>query len=161
MATPLLTDIQALLEPILADFGLECVDLEYKREGQGNVLRIFIDKPGGVNLDDCVSVSREFGTILEVEDVIKSSYRLEVSSPGLDRPLKKAEDFERFAGQMVKIKTAVMLDPDQRGHTRKTFNGTLLGFADGGVRILQTDKAGGEIVLPLADISKAHLDPEF
>lgn len=161
MATPLLTDIQALLEPILADFGLECVDLEYKREGQGNVLRIFIDKPGGVSLDDCISVSREFGAVLEVEDLIKSSYRLEVSSPGLDRPLKKAEDFERFSGQMVKIKTAIMLDPDQRGHTRKTFKGTLLGCSDGGVRILQSDKPGGEIVLPLAEISKAHLEPEF
>lgn len=161
MATDLLTHVQELVQPVLDEFGLECVDLEFKREAQGQVLRIFIDKPGGVTLDDCVNVSREVGSLLEVEDPIRSAYRLEVSSPGLDRPLKKAADFERFAGQPVKIKTLVMLDPDQRGHKRKTFSGTLLGLTGDGVRILQTDKQGGEIVLPLAEIAKAHLEPEF
>ena len=161
MTTELLKTIQSLVDPILDDFGLERVDLEFKREGAGQVLRIFIDKPGGVSLDDCVNVSREVSAILEVEDPISKAYRLEVSSPGLDRPLRKAEDFERFSGQQVKIKTLSMLDPDQRGHTRKTFRGKLLGLTDGGVRILQGDRQGGEAILPLDEIAQANLDPEI
>lgn len=161
MATELLATIQTLVDPILDDFGLECVDLEFKRDAQGQVLRIFIDKPAGVTLDDCISVSREVSAILEVEDPISQAYRLEVSSPGLDRPLKKAEDFERFAGQMVKIKTGSLLDPDERGHKRKTFRGKLLGLTDDGVRVMQTDKKGGEITLPLDVIVKANVEPEI
>ena len=156
-----LTQIQAMVDPILDDFGLECVDIEFKREAQGQVLRIFIDKEGGVTLDDCVTVSRELGAVLEVDDPVPGAYRLEVSSPGLDRPLKTPRDFERFAGQPVKIKTFSMLDPDQRGHSRKTFKGTLLGVTGEGVRVLQTDKKGGEALLPFTEISKAHLEPEF
>lgn len=161
MAEELVSTVRELLEPVLEDLGFECVDLEFKREPQGQVLRIFIDKPGGVTLDDCVSVSREVGSLLEVDDPIPGKYRLEVSSPGLDRPLKKPADFERFAGQKVKVKTRVKQDPDQRGQERKTFQGTLLGLDNGGVRIRQTDKRGGEVVLALEDISKAHLEPEF
>jgi ribosome maturation factor RimP len=161
MATDLLANLLNLVQPILDDFGLECVDLEFKPDGHGQVLRLFIDKPGGVSLDDCVNVSREFSAILEVDDPIRGSYRLEVSSPGLERPLKKAKDFERFSGEKVKVKTTGLLDPDQRGHKRKTFKGTLLGLSEGGVRILQSDKQGGEIVIPLAEISEAHLEPEF
>ena len=161
MTTGLLKTIQSLVDPILEDFGLERVDLEFKREGAGQVLRIFIDKPGGVSLDDCVNVSREVSAILEVEDPISKAYRLEVSSPGLDRPLRKTEDFERFSGQQVKIKTLSMLDPDQRGHARKTFRGKLLGLTDGGVRILQGDRQGGEAIIPLDEITQANLDPEI
>ncbi len=161
MATDFLTQIQAMVDPILEDFGLECVEIEFKRETQGQVLRIFIDKEGGVNLDDCASVSRELGAVLEIDDPVPGAYRLEVSSPGLDRPLKTPRDFERFAGQPVTIKMVIMLDPDQRGHSRKTFKGTLLGMADDSVRVEQSDKKGGEVLLPLADISKAHLEPEF
>lgn len=161
MATELLATIQTLVDPILDDFGLECVDLEFKRDAQGQVLRIFIDKPAGVTLDDCISVSREVSAILEVEDPISQAYRLEVSSPGLDRPLKKAEDFERFTGQMVKIKTDSLLDPDERGHKRKTFRGKLLGLTDDGIRVMQTDKKGGEILLPLDLIVKANVEPEI
>ncbi len=161
MTTELLKTIRNLVHPILDDFGLECVDLEFKREGQGQLLRIFIDKPGGVSLDDCVTVSREVSAILEVEDPIRRAYRLEVSSPGLDRPLKKAEDFERFAGAEVTIKMQSMLDPDERGHKRKTFRGKLLGRTDAGVRILQTDKRGGEVTLPLDEIAAANLEPEI
>lgn len=161
MSEELVNRVRNQLEPVFDDLGFEFVDLEYKREPQGQILRIFIDKPGGVTLDDCVSVSREVGSLLEVEDPIPGTYRLEVSSPGLDRPLKKPADFERFAGQKVKVKTRVKMDPDQRGHERKTFQGTLLGLDRGGVRIMQTDKRGGEIVVALEDISKANLEPEF
>jgi len=161
MSTELLKTIQDLVDPILNDFGLECVDLEFKREGHDQVLRILIDKPDGVSLDDCINVSREVSAILEVEDPISKAYRLEVSSPGLDRPLKRAEDFERFSGQSVKVKTFTMIDPDGRGHKRKTFRGELLGLTDDGICILQTDKKGGKVVLPFSEIAKANLEPEF
>lgn len=153
--------VEELVLPIVEDFRYELVDLELKNEGSGFALRIFIDKPGGITLDDCVAVSREVGAILEVEDPIKSSYRLEVSSPGLDRPLKKREDFERFAGKKVKLKSFSLLDPDERGHTRKTFTGTLLGLDGDLVRIEQDDKRGGVAAIPLDEVSAANLVEEF
>ncbi|MDT8441315.1 MAG: ribosome maturation factor RimP [Desulfuromonadales bacterium] len=153
--------LEQLVQPVLDDFGLELVELEYKPEGRSMALRIFIDKPGGVGLDDCVAVSREVEAVLEVEDPVRGAYRLEVSSPGLDRPLKKASDFERFAGKAVKIKTREPLDPDQRGHSRKTFAGRLLGCSDDLVRLEQTDKRGGVVAIALHDIAKANLDLEF
>ncbi len=162
MATETALDkIRELAAPILREMGLELVDLEFKREGRDWFLRFFIDKEGGVTLDDCADFSREVGTVLEVEEVIKSAYRLEVSSPGLDRPLKKAEDYKRFAGALVKIKTRERIDPDGRGHLRKTFVGELLGLAEDRVRVRQTDKKGGVVELPLDEIDKAHLEPEF
>ena len=141
--------------------SMELVDLEYKHEGRDWFLRIFIDKEGGVTLDDCADVSREVGAVLEVEELIRTAYRLEVSSPGIDRPLKKVKDFERFSGSLVKVKTYESLDPDQRGHARKTFVGTLLGIENGMVRIEQTDKKGGVVEFPLEGIAKANIEYEF
>ncbi len=161
MRDQILTQIEMLVIPILDDFGFELVDLQFKPEGSQWALRIFIDKPGGVVLDDCAAVSREVGAILEIEDLIKSSYRLEVSSPGLDRPLKKPADFERFAGQKIRLKTFSLLDPDQRGHTRKTFVGTLLGLEDEQVRLELNDKHGGLAIIPLDGIEKANLEDDF
>jgi ribosome maturation factor RimP len=106
-------------------------------------------------------VSNEVGTVLEIEDAIETPYRLEVSSPGLDRPLKKPADYERFAGRLVKVKTYERLDPDGRGHLRKTFVGTLLGLEDGVVRIEQSDKKGGVVEFPLDGIAKANLEIDF
>lgn len=157
----LLTELIGLISPILDDLEFELVDLEYKREGRDLFLRIFIDKPGGISLDDCVNVSREVGALLEVENVIDEAYRLEVSSPGLDRPLKRPEDFERFVGEHVKVKAKDGIDPDGRGHTRKTFAGELLGLKDGRVCIRQLDKKGGEVEIPLTDLVMARLDPQF
>lgn len=156
-----LEKIERIVLPILADLGMELVDLEYQKEGREWVVRIFLDKVGGVNLDDCASVSREVGTVLEVEDVVPEGYRLEVSSPGLDRPLKKAADYQRFVGELAKIKTFEKMDPDGRGQERKTFVGRLLGFEEGRVRILQLDKKGGEVSFPLEEIAKANIEPEF
>ncbi len=151
----------ALAESTLAPMGFELVDLEYRTEGRDWILRLFIDREGGVTLDDCADVSREFGALLEVEDILHHAYRLEVSSPGLDRPLKKAADFERFRGHLVKVKTLESVDPDQRGHTRKTFLGELLGFENGVVSLRQTDKKGGVVAIPIEGIAKANLEPEF
>ena len=153
--------VETLILPILEEFGYELVDLQYRKEGQGMALCLFIDKPGGITLDDCVTVSREVEAILEIEDPIRSAYRLEVSSPGLDRPLKKPADFARFAGRRVKVKTSRMLDPDQRGHSRKTFIGELLGLDDGNVRLELDDKRGGLAEIAFTDIEKANLVEEF
>lgn len=156
-----LKQIETLLMPILDDLGFELVDLQLAQDGHHLALRIFIDKIGGITLDDCVTVSREVSAILEIEDPIKSAYRLEVSSPGLDRPLKKPADFERFAGRKVKLKTQQLLDPDQRGHTRKTFVGTLLGLEGDQVRLQLSDNRGGLAIIPLCELEKANLEEEF
>ncbi len=156
-----LTQIEPLVVPILEDLGFELVDIQIAQEGHLSALRIFIDKVGGITLDDCVAVSREVSAILEIEDPIKSAYRLEVSSPGLDRSLKKPADFERFAGQKIKLKTLGLVDPDQRGHTRKTFVGTLLGLEEDRVRLELSDKRGGIASIQLSEIDKANLEEDF
>ncbi len=161
MREDLLEKIRSLVYPVVEDFKLELVDLEYKQEGRNMILRIYIDKEGGVTLDDCAKVSREIGDLLEVEDAIQGNYHLEVSSPGIDRPLKKSSDYDRFAGRKVKIKVRELMDPDGRGHRRKTFAGKLLGLENGSVKVLQLDKKGGEVLLPLEEIEKANLDFEF
>lgn len=150
-----------LIAPALESRKLELVDIEYKREGRGNVLRLFIDKDGGVTLDDCADLSREVDVLLEVEDLIPAAFSLEVSSPGLDRPLKKTSDFVRFAGRLAKIKTRSKLDPDQRGYERKTFVGKLLGLEGTAVLLEQNDKKGGIVELPLDEIEKANLEIEL
>jgi ribosome maturation factor RimP len=146
---------------VLEEKGRELVDLEYKRESQGWVLRLYIDEPGGVTLDSCAEVSREVGVLLEVEDPIETAYNLEVSSPGLDRPLVKVPDYERFAGRLVKIKSRVAVDVDGKGRGRKTFIGILGGLCDGKVVLELKEKDGLRIEIPFADIEKANLEIEL
>ena len=153
--------VHNLVKPVLDELSMELVDLEFKREGRDWFLRLFIDKEGGVTLDNCAEVSREVSAILEVEDPVSAAYHLEVSSPGLDRPLKKAADFQRFVGRLVKVKTYEKLDPDGRGHERKTFVGILRGFQDDVVSLEQNDKKGGVVSFSLAAIAKANLELDF
>lgn len=153
--------VQDLVEPVLESLGYELVELEYRREGRDMVLRFYVDREGGVTLDDCVEVSREVGAMLEVEDVVPGSYRLEVSSPGLDRPLKKTKDFERFSGRLARIKMSERIDPDERGHERKTFVGRLRGMQDDSVVLELTDKKGGTVLLPVDGIERANLEIEI
>jgi len=150
--------VTAIAEPLLASLGLELVELEYKRFGRSMVLRLFIDRPGGVTLDDCASVSRELSQVLDVEDFIREFYTLEVSSPGLDRPLKKESDYLRYTGRLVKLRTFELL-PDDAGNLRKTFVGTLVGLEDGIVRL--TLQEGQSASLPLGKIAKANLEFEI
>ena len=151
--------IEQLIQPILKDLGCELVDLEYQREQRGWVLRVFLDQDGGINLDDCAKASREISSILDVENLISTGYNLEVSSPGIERILKKASDFERFVGQLAKIKTLDAIDPDETGKHRKTFVGTLSGFEAGDVLLkLKNDAA---IRIALHQIDKANLKFEF
>lgn len=150
--------IEALARPILEALRLELVEIEFKRSGREAVLRLFIDKEGGVTLDDCADVSRELSLTLDVEDFIPGQYNLEVSSPGLDRPLKTTADYERFAGRLIKVRT---YEPfaDEAGNKRKTFLGTLEGLTDGVVRMKLTE--GQAAAIPLERIAKANLEFEF
>jgi len=141
-----------LLEPVVNAIGYEVVLLEFSpRDGSG-MLRLFIDAPDGITLDDCEKVSREVAATLDVEDVISSAYRLEISSPGLDRPLVKPEHFRRFKGEIARIQTLAPVSG------RRRFQGVLLGATDDEVTI---ETADGPITLPLADIDKAKLVPNF
>jgi ribosome maturation factor RimP len=143
-------DLQALLENVLSQLGYELVDLEMSNRGK--LLRLFIDKSDGVTIDDCVLVSNHVSHFLAVEHDIDYD-RLEVSSPGLDRVLKKANDFARFAGSKVKMKLRVPLDGN-----KKNFVGVLKGL-DGGEVLLERD--GDVYRLALTNIEKARLAPEL
>ena len=142
--------IRGLADRIATSEGMELVDLEYRREGQGWVLRLFIDKPGGVTLDDCQEVSGQVAAQLEVEDLIPHRYTLEVSSPGLDRVLKTEADFVRFLGRNVHITTQRPIGG------RRRFRGRLEGFAEGRIRL--TPATGEPVELPLEAVVKARLE---
>ncbi|MCW8860676.1 MAG: ribosome maturation factor RimP [Deltaproteobacteria bacterium] len=153
--------IAELVQPIITDLGFELVDIEYQREQRGWTLRFFLDKPGGINLDECALASREISTLLDVEDIISTAYSLEVSSPGLERPLKKIADFERFTGELAKIKTLEAIDPDQSGKRRKTFTGILSGTEANNILIETQDKQPVKLKISLDQIDKANLQFEF
>lgn len=150
--------LQRIAAQILPPLGLELVDLEYKREGRDMVLRLYIDKEGGVGLDDCAVVSREVSDILDVEDIIAGHYTLEVSSPGICRPLKTQRDYDRFLGRLVKVRTFELV-PDEAGNKRKTFLGELVGLEQGVVRMIL--KEGQRASIPLEKVAKANLEFEF
>ena len=148
----------SLVEPILSPLGLELVNIEYKRVGRSAVLRVYIDREGGITLDDCADVSRELSVQLDVEDFITGRYTLEVSSPGLDRPLCKPSDFIRFTGKLAKIHTKQLFSDDM-GNRRKTFLGHLVGVEGDSVRLKLVE--GQSAVIPMELISKANLEYEF
>jgi ribosome maturation factor RimP len=150
-----ITKLQSLIEPVATGQGYELVDVELKTEpGVGLVLRVFIDKPGSsVGLDDCAQVSRELSAVLDVADAIQARYSLEVSSPGLNRPLKKESDFARFIGKKAKIRTSRPV-----GESRRNFSGTLVGVEAGKVKIDVGDQV---CEVPVADVEKANLVYEF
>ena len=144
--------MKELAIPILEREALELVDIEFKREARGWVLRIYIDKEGGVSLNDCTLVSQQLGDVLDVEDPIDTPYILEVSSPGLTRPLKGTKDYQRYIGRLVKIKTYKEI------YGKKVFIGELLGLKEGIVNI-KIDKKVYEI--PYGLIASAHLEVDF
>jgi ribosome maturation factor RimP len=147
-------EVQAeeLIQGVVEAEGLELVHLEFQGKGAGSILRILIDKPGGVGISDCQKVSRQAGVLLDVEDLIPFHYTLEVSSPGLDRPLFKAGDYVRFTGREVRIVTEEKVDE------RRKFTGVLLGIDGDAVR-LECD--GEDHLLPLSLIKKANLVYRF
>jgi len=137
-----------LAEALCDSEGLELVQLEYRRERGGRIMRLFIDKPGGVTLEDCASISRELGDLLDVKLSDLGPYHLEVSSPGPRRPLAREADFERFRGQRARIRTLSPIDG------QKNFSGVIEGMTAGRVRINTGRRTAA---IPIEAISKAFL----
>jgi ribosome maturation factor RimP len=147
---------QEMLESIVAGEGLELLEVEFVREREGWVLRLFIDKPGGrVGLDECSQVSRAVDTVLDVEDLVPHEYSLEVSSPGLNRPLKKPAHYERVKGQKVKVKTFGPIGEPPR----KNFTGTLTEVAADAISV--DVEGAGNFRISFKDIARANLEFEF
>lgn len=167
------SDLWNLIEPYVRDAGLDLVELEFGREPEGFVLRVFIDhkwspgpslpgapvgtesdlfEPKYVGHEECERTSRDLSAALDVSQMITHAYRLEVSSPGIERPLRREADFQRFSGQRAKIRTHQMVDG------RRNFSGTLQGVSDGTVLI---DCDGVVCRVPLAAVAKAHLVPDW
>ena len=165
--------VREIADRVAASSGLEVLDIEFLGGGKARMLRVFLDKPAagkdplaGVTHEDCANFSREFGTILDVEDVMPGSYTLEVSSPGLDRKLVKAADFTRFTGSRMKLTTR------QPVNSTRHFEGRLESFQDGRLtldlsvashksRKKMGEAAGQKIEIDFANVEKANLVPEF
>ena len=144
--------VKKLTEELLDSNNMELVDIEYRGEGRGKVLRIFIDKLNGVTIDDCADISRELSVLLDVNDVISDRYTLEVSSPGLRRPIKKKKDFKKFEGKLVLIKTKESIN------NRKVFKGTLNNCLENHI-VLEID--GDLHQIQFDNIKKANLEINF
>jgi ribosome maturation factor RimP len=141
--------VRTMMDPILSQEGLELADIEYRRESKGWVLRLYLDKEGGVTLDDCTRVSQEVGRNLDIEDFIQAPYTLEVSSPGLTRSLKTEKDFEKNCQRLVKVKT---FDPIEN---RRSFKGRLLRVSE---KTIEIESDGGIFQIPLNNVAKANLE---
>jgi ribosome maturation factor RimP len=135
--------------PLLLDEGLEVVDVEYRRESRGWVLRLFVDREGGVSLDDLTHVSRQLGDILDANDVVPGSYTLEVSSPGINRRLRRPEHFSRYIGEKVRVKLTSPKDG------RRGFVGTLEAVEADGIRVSEPN---GSHFIAFADIAQANYE---
>jgi len=145
---PVTQSVTELIESGLLADGLELVDVEFKKEGKNWILRIYIDREGGVTLADCQKVSRLAGDLIEVEEVIEPVYTLEVSSPGLNRVLKKEKDFLKYSGKKIYVQCHAPMDG------RKKFTGILTGFIDQSIH-LEVD--GQHYTIPLNLVAKANL----
>lgn len=152
MAETIINQVKALVLPVLEEFGIELVEVQYRHEQRGWVLRLVIDKQDGVSLDDCVAVSREIGQLLDIEDFIEQSYNLEVSSPGLERPLKSMKDFQRFVGRKARIKTTELIAGEH------VFIGRIK-LTEGESIVLEVGRK--EVTIPFSQVAKARLEVEF
>jgi ribosome maturation factor RimP len=144
--------VEELAESLVTSEGMELVDMEYRLEGPRWILRLFIDKPGGVNVDDCAYISRQLGDYLDVKDIIPQAYLLEVSSPGLNRRVRKKEDFSRFAGRKVRLQLSSPVEG------RKKVIGNLVGIENEAVIVTTADERW---TVPFENIDKANLIHEF
>jgi ribosome maturation factor RimP len=151
--TNILERLDEIVTRVAVSEGLELVEVEYRGSPNNRILRIFIDKPGGVTLADCENVSHQVGAIIDVEDVIAERYTLEVSSPGLDRKLLKPQDYERFAGKKARVKLRHPIEG------RSNFTGRLAGL-DQGEALLDVE-GGSRLRFPLDEVALARLVIEF
>jgi ribosome maturation factor RimP len=156
----IVSQVRSIANRVAASYGLEIFDVSFRREGPGMVLRVQIDRPGpaataeeSVSVADCANVSRDLSAILDVDDVVAAAYTLEVSSPGLDRPLTRPDDYERFTGRFAKL---VMREPVDG---QKYFKGRLGGVEGGHVLIEGEDRRTHRV--PLGIIARANLEVEF
>jgi ribosome maturation factor RimP len=145
--------LHRLVEPLLEDEGMSLVDIQWNRRGRRWVLILFIEKEGGVSLDDCAQISRQVGERIEVDTLIDHAYTLEVSSPGLDRPLRTLADYERFHEHLVRITTTIPIQG------RSTIVGRLKGVE--GQTVLVHDERAGVVLVPMTQIKHARLEIEF
>jgi len=152
MTDDLKDKIWQLAEPVALSEGMELIHVECIKMHSRWVFRLFMDKEDGVTLDDCTAVSNQLGDILDVHDLARGPYTLEVSSPGLDRPISRDRDFERFKGAKIKIKTHVKIDGT------KNFQGKLLDYIEeDGRKVIRIDVAGKISSIPKNEIAKANL----
>ena len=140
-----------LLEPVVEGLGYELVGVEYQSGRQQGLLRLYIDRPEGVEVDDCARVSHQVSGVLDVEDPIAGEYILEVSSPGTDRPVFKTTDYDRFVGEQVRLRLHGRLEG------RRKFRGRLLGLRGDNVVI---EEQGEEVAVPITEIDRAHVELE-
>ena len=147
-----LGEVESIIQDILEHEGMDLVDVAYRRESCGWILRVLIDKDGGVTIDDCSHMSRQLSDILDVKDVICCSYKLEVSSPGLNRPLREEKDFKRFIGETVKLKTCASIE------NRRNFRGRLIDYKDASIFL---DIDGQHFTIPHSVVEKANLEYDF
>lgn len=141
-----------LIEPVVEGLGYECVGIEYNPHPKHGLLRVYIDSEAGIQLEDCSKVSHQISGVLDVEDPIQGNYRLEISSPGADRPLFKIADFQRFEGRLVTVNLFRSVAQ------RKKITGTILGVEDD---TIQLEEDGQVFTVPLQAISKARLVPDY
>jgi ribosome maturation factor RimP len=146
--------VRAVAERVTGARGFELAEVEVKRGREGQIVRLYVDKEGGIGIGELQSVSEEVSAILDAEDPIPSSYTLEVSSPGLDRPLKTEADYRRFAGRLARVSSYEPVDG------RRHWTGRLLAVEEGVVS-LSLEKEGAVARIPLAKISHARLEVEF
>lgn len=144
--------VTELIEPVVHDENLELVDVEYKKEGKNWYLRIYIDKDGGVSVEDCQKVSRQIEDMIQIDEIIHSAYILEVSSPGLDRPLKKEKDLLRSIGKKVSVTTYSPIDK------QRNFVGIIKDFSN---QTLSLDVNGKSVAIPFEVIANTKLVIEF
>lgn len=144
--------LNEIIQPLVEDLGYEFIGLEYNSNPKHSVLRIYIDQESGVDVEDCAMVSRETAALLDVKDPIKSQYNLEVSSPGLDRPLFTSEHYQEFIGQLAQVNLYGPLDG------RRKFQGPIVGVNEDGVIINQD---GTDVTLGFDNIAKARLVPDY
>jgi ribosome maturation factor RimP len=152
MSETVVEAITSLVKPVLQEKDLELVDVLYRREKSGWVLRLIIDKEEGVTLDDCTSVSREVSHLLDIEEIIEQAFNLEVSSPGLDRPLKSIDDFQRFAGRKAKVTTKEPIEGNQ------VFIGRINKVED---ELIIMEVGQQKLSIPFFEVAKARLEVEF
>jgi ribosome maturation factor RimP len=149
----LISALREVIEPLLQAERMTLVDIQWSRRGRRWVLGLFLEKEGGITLDDCARMSYQVGACVEVENLIDHAYTLEVSSPGLDRPLRTVAEYERFRGQLVRITTTMPIDG------RSTLVGRLQEVD--GTTIVVDVKRAGRLTIPLAQIKQARLEVEF